>query len=64
MKAYYLRAKAHMEVWDESEAQADFQKVLDLDPGMRKVVRRELQVLGMRMEEKREEDRLKYRGMF
>ncbi|KAJ8257166.1 hypothetical protein COCON_G00193180 [Conger conger] len=64
MKAYYLRAKAHMEVWNESEAQADFQKVLDLDPGMRKVVRREMQVLSMRMEEKREEEKLKYRGMF
>ncbi|KAI1894024.1 hypothetical protein AGOR_G00129730 [Albula goreensis] len=64
MKAYYLRAKAHVEVWNEVEAQVDFQKVLDLDPGMRKVVRRELQVLNMRMEEKREEDRAKYKGMF
>ncbi|KAG9332178.1 hypothetical protein JZ751_015714 [Albula glossodonta] len=64
MKAYYLRAKAHVEVWNEVEAQVDFQKVLDLDPGMRKVVRRELQVLNMRMEEKKEEDRAKYKGMF
>ncbi|XP_035241821.1 aryl-hydrocarbon-interacting protein-like 1 [Anguilla anguilla] len=64
MKAYYLRAKAHVEVWNEAEAHADFQKVLDLDPGMRKAVRKEVQVLNMRMEEKREEDRIKYKGMF
>ncbi|XP_036393405.1 aryl-hydrocarbon-interacting protein-like 1 isoform X2 [Megalops cyprinoides] len=64
MKAYFLRAKAHVEVWDEAEARQDFQKVLDLDPGMRKVVKKELQVLNMRMEEKREEDRQKYKGMF
>lgn len=64
MKAFYLRGKAHMEVWNETEAQADFQRVLDLDPGMKKTVKKELSVLNMRMEEKREEDRQKYKGMF
>ncbi|XP_069040275.1 aryl-hydrocarbon-interacting protein-like 1 isoform X2 [Lepisosteus oculatus] len=63
-KAYYIRAKAHVEVWNEQEAKADFQKVLDLDPSMAKTVRKELMILHMRMEEKREEDRLKYKGMF
>lgn len=64
IKAFYLRGKAHMEVWNEAEAKADFQRVLELDPGMKKAVRKELAVLSMRMEEKREEDRLKYKGMF
>ncbi|XP_062872945.1 aryl-hydrocarbon-interacting protein-like 1 isoform X2 [Trichomycterus rosablanca] len=64
MKAFYLRGKAHMEVWNEAEARADFERVLDLDPGMKKTVRKELAVLNMRMEEKREEDRQKYKGMF
>ncbi|XP_007245990.3 aryl-hydrocarbon-interacting protein-like 1 [Astyanax mexicanus] len=64
IKAFYLRGKAHMEVWNEAEAKADFQRVLDLDPGMKKLVKKELTVLSMRMEEKREEDRLKYKGMF
>ncbi|KAK3531680.1 hypothetical protein QTP70_025912 [Hemibagrus guttatus] len=64
MKAFYLRGKAHMEVWNEAEAKADFQRVLDLDPGMKKSVKKELAVLNMRMEEKREEDRQKYKGMF
>ncbi|XP_053362838.1 aryl-hydrocarbon-interacting protein-like 1 isoform X2 [Clarias gariepinus] len=64
MKAFYLRGKAHMEVWNQAEAEADFQRVLDLDPGMKKSVKKELAVLNMRMEEKREEDRQKYKGMF
>ncbi|KAI4880243.1 hypothetical protein NFI96_034035, partial [Prochilodus magdalenae] len=64
IKAFYLRGKAHMEVWNEAEAKADFERVLDLNPGMKKSVKKELAVLSMRMEEKREEDRLKYKGMF
>ncbi|XP_058270202.1 aryl-hydrocarbon-interacting protein-like 1 isoform X2 [Hemibagrus wyckioides] len=64
MKAFYLRGKAHMEVWNEAEAKADFHRVLDLDPGMKKSVKKDLAVLNMRMEEKREEDRQKYKGMF
>ncbi|XP_029111569.1 aryl-hydrocarbon-interacting protein-like 1 isoform X1 [Scleropages formosus] len=64
MKAFYLRGKAHVEVWNEEEAKRDFEKVLELDPGMKKAVRKELAVLNMRMEEKKEEDKLKYKGMF
>uniref|UniRef100_A0AAY4D6A9 Aryl-hydrocarbon-interacting protein-like 1 n=1 Tax=Denticeps clupeoides TaxID=299321 RepID=A0AAY4D6A9_9TELE len=64
MKAYFLRGKAHMEVWNEAEARADLLKVLDLDPGMRKPVNKALAVLTMRMEEKKEEDRLMCKGMF
>uniref|UniRef100_A0A8C9W171 Aryl-hydrocarbon-interacting protein-like 1 n=1 Tax=Scleropages formosus TaxID=113540 RepID=A0A8C9W171_SCLFO len=61
MKAFYLRGKAHVEVWNEEEAKRDFEKVLELDPGMKKAVRKELAVLNMRMEEKKEEDKLKYK---
>lgn len=64
MKAFYLRGKAHMEVWNEAEARDDFMRVLDLDPGMKKTIKKELAVLKMRMELKNEEDRLKYKGMF
>ncbi|MBN3277168.1 AIPL1 protein, partial [Polyodon spathula] len=59
-----MRAKAHMEVWNEEQAKADFQKVLELDLSMAKVVRKELQILHMRMEEKRDEDKITYKGMF
>ncbi|XP_054649858.1 aryl-hydrocarbon-interacting protein-like 1 isoform X1 [Dunckerocampus dactyliophorus] len=63
-KAFYLRGKAHVEVWNEAEARQDFSRVLDLEPGMKKTVRKELAVLNMRMEEKNQEDRVKYKGMF
>ncbi|XP_068174062.1 aryl-hydrocarbon-interacting protein-like 1 [Antennarius striatus] len=64
VKAFYLRGKAHMEVWNEAEARQDFSRVLDLDPGMKKAVKKELAVLNMRMEEKNQEDKIKYKGMF
>ncbi|XP_031429049.1 aryl-hydrocarbon-interacting protein-like 1 [Clupea harengus] len=64
MKAFYLRGKAHIEVWNEAEARADLERVLDLEPGMKKAVTKDLGVLSMRMEEKNEEDRKKYKGMF
>lgn len=64
VKAYYLRGKAHKEVWNEAEARQDFTKVLDLDPNMKKAVKKELAVLSMRMEEKNQEDKNKYKGMF
>uniref|UniRef100_A0A8C2Q5Y2 Aryl hydrocarbon receptor interacting protein-like 1 n=1 Tax=Cyprinus carpio TaxID=7962 RepID=A0A8C2Q5Y2_CYPCA len=61
--AFYLRGKANMEVWNEAEARDDFMRVLDLDPGMKKTIKKELAVLKMRMELKDEEDRLKYKGI-
>lgn len=64
VKAFYLRGKAHGEVWNEAEARQDFSRVLDLDPGMKKAIKKELAVLSMRMEEKNQEDRDKYKGMF
>uniref|UniRef100_A0A674E8V8 Aryl-hydrocarbon-interacting protein-like 1 n=1 Tax=Salmo trutta TaxID=8032 RepID=A0A674E8V8_SALTR len=62
MKAFYVRGKAHIEVWNEAEARADFERVLDLDPGMKKAVKKDLGVLNMRMEEKNEEDKVKYKA--
>lgn len=64
VKAFYLRGKAHMEVWNEAEARQDFSRVLDLNPGMKKAVKKDLAVLNMRMEEKNQEDKNKYKGMF
>uniref|UniRef100_A0AAX7W6R4 Aryl-hydrocarbon-interacting protein-like 1 n=1 Tax=Astatotilapia calliptera TaxID=8154 RepID=A0AAX7W6R4_ASTCA len=63
VKAYYLRGKAHVEVWNEAEARQDFSRVLDLNPGMKKAVKKELAILNMRMEEKNKEDKLKYKGI-
>ena len=63
VKAYYVRARAHAEVWNEAEAKADLEKVLELEPSMRKAVQRELRLLENRLEEKREEERLRCRNM-
>lgn len=63
MKAYYVRARAHAEVWNESEAKADLEKVLELEPSMQKAVRRELALLKLRMQEKLEEERQRCRNM-
>uniref|UniRef100_A0A2K5SFZ6 Aryl-hydrocarbon-interacting protein-like 1 n=1 Tax=Cebus imitator TaxID=2715852 RepID=A0A2K5SFZ6_CEBIM len=63
VKAYYVRARAHAEVWNEAEAKADLQKVLELEPSMQKAVRRELRLLENRMAEKEEEERLRCRNM-
>jgi AH receptor-interacting protein len=63
VKAYYVRARAHAEVWNAAEAKADLEKVLELEPSMRKAVRRELRLLESRMAEKQEEERLRCRSM-
>uniref|UniRef100_A0A2K6FWU7 Aryl-hydrocarbon-interacting protein-like 1 n=1 Tax=Propithecus coquereli TaxID=379532 RepID=A0A2K6FWU7_PROCO len=63
VKAYYVRARAHAEVWNEAEAKADLEKVLELEPAMQKAVRRELRLLENRMAEKQEEERLRCRSM-
>ncbi|KAM5151158.1 aryl-hydrocarbon-interacting protein-like 1 [Callospermophilus lateralis] len=62
-KAYYVRARAHAEVWNAAEAKADLEKVLELEPSMRKAVHKELRLLESRMAEKEEEERLRCKNM-
>ncbi|KAG8590336.1 hypothetical protein GDO81_006726 [Engystomops pustulosus] len=64
VKAYFLRAKANAEVWNETEAKKDFEKVVDLDPTMSRQVKKEIRMLEMRMQEKEEEEKLKYKNLF
>ncbi|CAI9619988.1 unnamed protein product, partial [Staurois parvus] len=63
-KAYFLRAKANAEVWNEAEAKKDFEKVIELDPTMTRQVKKEIRKLEMRMEEKEEEEKMKYKNLF
>uniref|UniRef100_A0A4W3JWT0 Aryl-hydrocarbon-interacting protein-like 1 n=1 Tax=Callorhinchus milii TaxID=7868 RepID=A0A4W3JWT0_CALMI len=63
VKAYYLRAKAHSEVWNELEAKADYAKVLEFDSRMLKTVKKELLILESRMQEKEEEEKLRVKRM-
>ncbi|XP_032902326.1 aryl-hydrocarbon-interacting protein-like 1 [Amblyraja radiata] len=64
VKAYFLRAKAHAEVWNEAQAKADFDKVLEYDIGMAKSVKKELRMLDSRMRDKEEEEKLQFKRMF
>uniref|UniRef100_A0A8B9PGA0 AH receptor-interacting protein n=1 Tax=Apteryx owenii TaxID=8824 RepID=A0A8B9PGA0_APTOW len=57
VKAYFKRGKAHAAVWNVAEAQADFAKVLALDPSLRPVVAKELRSLEARLREKDKEDK-------
>lgn len=63
VKAYYVRARAHAEVWNAEEAKADLEKVLELEPSMRKAVLRELRQLESRLADKQEEERQRCRNM-
>ena len=54
VKAYFKRGKAHAAVWNAQEAQADFAKVLQLDPALAPVVSRELRALEARIRQKDE----------
>ena len=64
VKAYFKRGKAHAAVWNAQEAQADFAKVLQLDPALAPVVSRELRALEARIRQKDKEDKARFRGIF
>ncbi|XP_045873713.1 AH receptor-interacting protein isoform X3 [Meles meles] len=64
VKAYFKRGKAHAAVWNAQEAQADFAKVLELDPALAPIVSRELRALEARIRQKDEEDKARFRGIF
>lgn len=51
-------------MWNAQEAQADFAKVLELDPALAPVVSRELRALETRIRQKDEEDKARFRGIF
>ncbi|KAM6940473.1 AH receptor-interacting protein [Xenentodon cancila] len=64
VKAYYKRAKAHAAVWNEAEARADFNKVLELDPSLEQSVTKELKAMEERIRSKHKEEKGRYKGLF
>eukprot|EP00058_Branchiostoma_floridae_P026536 XP_002612027.1 hypothetical protein BRAFLDRAFT_59716 [Branchiostoma floridae] len=62
VKAYFRRGKAHAAVWNEREAQADFSKVLELDPTLKGAVRKELKLLEDRIKSTKKEEWGKLKG--
>lgn len=64
VKAYYKRAKAHAAVWNETEARADFAKVLQLDPSLGPSVAKELKAMEEKLRAKEKEEKGRYKGLF
>jgi len=64
VKAYYKRAKAHAAVWNEVEARADFEKVLDLDPSLGPSIAKELRAMEDKIRTKEKEEKGRYKDLF
>ncbi|CAB1426904.1 unnamed protein product [Pleuronectes platessa] len=64
VKAFYKRAKAHAAVWNQTEARADFAKVLELDPSLGPSVAKELRAMEDRIRSKEKEEKGRYKGLF
>ncbi|XP_029430993.1 AH receptor-interacting protein [Rhinatrema bivittatum] len=64
VKAYFKRGKAHAAVWNSTEAQADFDMVVRLDPSLASVVAKEIKKLDARLKEKNQEDKARFKGIF
>ncbi|XP_071373194.1 AH receptor-interacting protein [Centroberyx affinis] len=64
VKALYKRGKAHAAVWNETEARADFAKVVDLDPTLGPSVAKELRAMEDRIRAKDKEEKGRYKGLF
>jgi len=62
VKALYRRAKAHAACWDREEAEADFARVVKLDPSLRRTVEREVNQLRQKMKKEEEEEKARLQG--
>lgn len=64
VKAYFKRGKAHAAVWNETEARADFAKVITLEPSLETSVAKELRAMEERIREKQKEEKGRYKNLF
>ncbi|XP_077107266.1 AH receptor-interacting protein [Ranitomeya variabilis] len=64
VKALFKRGRAHAAVWNASEAEQDFSRAVELDPSLAPLVAKELKKLEVRLSEKDEEDKARFRGIF
>ncbi|XP_076345928.1 AH receptor-interacting protein isoform X1 [Tachypleus tridentatus] len=62
IKALFRRAKAHVGAWNPVEAREDFCRIMELDPSLENIVRRELQLLGKEKKKKNLEDKEMLKG--
>ncbi|KAK3703595.1 hypothetical protein QZH41_019137, partial [Actinostola sp. cb2023] len=64
VKAFYRRAKAHKACWNPEEAKADFKRAAELDPSLRKSIKKELDELDQMIKEHNADDKTKLKKMF
>ena len=62
IKALFRRAKAHAASWDEEAAEADFERVVQLDPSLAGSVGRERVRMEEGLERERETERTQWQG--
>lgn len=62
VKALYRRAKAHVGCWNPKEAKEDFERVMELDKSLIKMVRKDLEELNKKEKEHDEEYKKKFHG--
>ncbi|KAL0272237.1 UNVERIFIED_CONTAM: hypothetical protein PYX00_005294 [Menopon gallinae] len=62
VKALFRRGKAHLAVWNCTEAEEDFKKVAELDTTLQKMVQKELREMEETKRRKNLEDREKFKG--
>lgn len=64
LKAYYRRAKSHVGAWNDQEAQADFEKCLEIDPSLKNAVAKELTILKEKMKQHDDQNKSAFQKMF
>lgn len=64
VKAIYRRAKAHKACWNPDEAKADFKKAAELEPSLRKTIKKEMEELEQMIKEHNADDKEKMKKMF
>ncbi|XP_034751092.1 AH receptor-interacting protein [Etheostoma cragini] len=64
VKALYKRGKAHAAVWNEVEARADFNRLLELDPSLGPSVAKELKAMEDKIRIKEKEEKGRYKDLF
>lgn len=64
VKALYRRAKANKACWNPDEAKDDFKKAAELDPSLRKAIKKELEELEQIIKEHNEGDKEKMKKLF
>ena len=64
VKALFRRGKAHVGVWNLSEARSDFKRVAELDISLTKSIQKELKTIDQLEIQKQKEDKAKYQNLF